>query len=154
MAHFFLAAAASWRTCICTIMWLTFRARSVCFLMLKWIRIFFSISFWFSLLIQFSEKQMQNSEVKMGENNPILHLGVNEHRNADSSHSLPAPLWAGHGTQGEMAKQSRSASGRVRFLSFLVNIIVQREFFCLWCSRHCLSLGISNVDLEISYKLD
>lgn len=34
---------------------------------------------------------MQNSEVKMEENNPILHLGVNERKNADSSHSLSAP---------------------------------------------------------------
>lgn len=86
---FFLTAAVSWRTCICTIMWLSFRPRSVCFLMFKWIW-FFSIPFWFSLLIQFSEKQMQNSEVKLEENNHILHLIVSGCANADSSHSLPA----------------------------------------------------------------
>lgn len=45
---------------------------------------------------------------------------------------------------GEMAKLSRSASGRVWFLSFLMNITFQRKLFCLRCSRHCLSLGISN----------
>lgn len=51
---------------------------------------------------------MQNSEVKMEENNPILHLGVNERKNADSSHSLSAPPvsrpWkpGGHGKAGQV----------------------------------------------------
>lgn len=56
---FFLAATASWRTCVYTIMWLSFRARSVCFLMFKWIWIFF-----YSILVFSSDSVLWKTNAK------------------------------------------------------------------------------------------
>lgn len=60
---FFTNAAASWSMCICTIMWLGFRPRSVDFITFKCL-FFYSVLFSFSNLLSKNKSRMMKSKWK------------------------------------------------------------------------------------------